>query len=148
MSSYSRIDGPNNCSASGHKLVSYEGDSPEGWRIFPVGFHASLGAGGSATARQDVTIKPQVPFRIKRISVPSDIASDVRIHDLKIGTASQFVAPGYICGTTVSEVAIDTCIETATAMPGIDITLSVENMSAEPMEFCATAFGIARAPGC
>jgi hypothetical protein len=110
-------------------------------RIFPLGFESngSILAGNSAT----ITSRPQVLFRGERLVVPSDIAGDFTVDDVKVGKDSQFVAEGSIPARVLQENAVDVLFQLDTAQISQDITISVTNISGAPRTFRAALIGSA-----
>ena len=79
--------------------------APTKSRRFPLGF-ASVGT-VAATTSATIVSRPQVLFRGERLVVPSDIAGDFTIDDVKVGKDSQFVAEGSIPARALQEDGID-----------------------------------------
>lgn len=110
-------------------------------RIFPLGFESD----GPVASNDSVTItsRPQVLFRGERLVVPSDIAGDFTIDDLKVGKDSQFVAEGSIPARVLQENAVDVLFQLDTAQISQDITISATNIGGAPRVFRAALFGSA-----
>lgn len=107
-------------------------------RRYPLGVvPTSIGAGDTET----IPTTPQNLFRPERLVVPSDIAFDVGITDVKVGNQSQFVETSEVPGTLFSEVAINTGVTFDTAEIGNQISLSVRNKSLSDVEFTAGFVG-------
>lgn len=109
-------------------------------RTFPLGFlsDAAVGAGASVT----VISRPQVLFRGQRLVIPSDIAGDFSLDDVKVGKNSQFVAEGAVPGRVFQENARDVAMILDTAKVSQDISLSVTNISGAARTFRAALFGL------
>lgn len=108
-------------------------------RRFPLGFvsNGTIAAGDSAT----ITSRPQVLFKGQRLVVPSDVAGDFTVDDVKVGKDSQFVAEGAIPARVLQENAVDTAFELDTAQISQDISISVTNIAGAPRVFRAALIG-------
>lgn len=108
-------------------------------RRFPLGFvsNGTIASGDSAT----ITSRPQVLFKGQRLVVPSDIAGDFTIDDVKVGKDSQFVAEGAIPARMLQENAVDVAFELDTAQISQDISVSVTNIAGAPRIFRAGLVG-------
>ena len=74
--------------------------------------------------------------------IPSDIAFDLGVTDLKVGNSSQFVQTTEVPAVLFSEVAINTGVEFDTAEVGNQISVSVRNKDAvNDVTFTAAAVG-------
>lgn len=107
-------------------------------RRYPLGF---LRTSVLAGATSNIPAAPQNLFRPERLVIPSDIAFDFSVTDIKIGNQSQFVQNVAIPGAIFSEVAIDTAVYFDTAEVGNQVTVSVTNNTANPVVFSAAALG-------
>jgi len=107
-------------------------------RRYPLGFvPTSVGAG----ATLNVPGAPQNLFRPERLVIPSDIAFDFGVTDIKVGNTSQFVQNVEVPAALFSEVAINTAVQFDTAEVGNQISISIRNKSAGAVEFTAGAVG-------
>ena len=107
-------------------------------RRFPIGFAVtSVGAGVSTT----IPAAPQNLFRGERPVVPSDIAFDFGIADLKVGNQSQFAQQSEVPAVTFSEVSIDTQMTFDTAEVGNQLSAAVRNKSATAIDWTAAVVG-------
>lgn len=108
-------------------------------RRFPLGFvsNGTILAGDSAT----ITSRPQVLFKGQRLVVPSDVAGDFVVDDVKVGKDSQFVAEGAIPARILQENAVDCYFELDTAQISQDISISVTNIGGAPRTFRAGLIG-------
>lgn len=107
-------------------------------RMYILGFvFLQVGAG----ATQTLTSRPQWPFRPYRLVVPSSIAPLVLINSLNVGQQPAFAADGPVSGETFSEVAWGTHVLLDSASPGIEITMSVTNLSAQALDIRVTMLG-------
>ena len=122
--------------ARGAKMVTQR--KPTSDRRYPLGFvPTSVGAG----ATLNIPGAPQNLFRPERLVIPSDIAFDFGVTDIKVGNTSQFVQNVEVPAALFSEVAINTAVQFDTAAVGNQISISVRNKSAGAVEFTAGAIG-------
>ena len=94
----------------------------------------------------DVTTRPQVVFRPERLFIPSSIAFDFRVIDVRIGQRSQLVAAGALPGAIFSEVSVDVFTHWDTAEVGNEVVLTVTNTAAASRTFEAAMLGGAALP--
>jgi hypothetical protein len=108
-------------------------------RKMPIGFApTSIAAGSSGT----IPGQPQNLFRTERLVIPSDIAFDLGVTDLKVGNQSQFAQSNEVPAVIFSEVAINTGVEFDTAEVGNQISLICRNKDiVNAVEFTAAAVG-------
>lgn len=108
-------------------------------RVFPMGFEspAPIASGDSVL----IIARPQVIFRPEYLRVPSDIAGDFAIDDIKVGKDSQFVAPGPIPARLLQENAIGSRMQMDTAQISQEITVAVTNRSGADRVFAAGMWG-------
>lgn len=107
-------------------------------RRYPLGVVPTTVSAGDTEV---IPTTPQNLFRPERLVVPSDIAFDVGIADVKVGNQSQFVETSEVPGTLFSEVAINTGVTFDTAEIGNQISISVRNKSLGDVEFTAGFVG-------
>lgn len=108
-------------------------------REYPLGFVSAAAVGAGASAR--ITTRPQVPFRIDRLVVPSDLAGLFTIDDVKVGKNSQFAAEGAVPARIFQENGVGVCLKGDTAQISMDVTLSVTNISGAAAFFRAAIIG-------
>lgn len=113
--------------------------APTKLREFSIGFNSTGNVVAGTTA--DITGRPQVPFRGRRLVVPSNIAGFFTIVDVKVGKNSQFVAAGAQHALVFSELGFGVDLHTDTAVPGIDLTLTVNNIGGADLPFRAVLIG-------
>lgn len=107
-------------------------------RRYPLGFTVtSVGAGGTAT----VSALPQNLYRAERLVIPSDIAFDLGVSDIKVGNTSQFAQNAEVPAAIFSEVAIDTHVGFDTAEVGNQISIALRNKTLVAVEFTASLIG-------
>jgi hypothetical protein len=108
-------------------------------RGFPFALKADAvtlaGAPGSVTRR------PQVPIKIKRLVIPSSIASAFDITDIKVGKDSQLVGSDPIPGETFSPTAFGVELNGDTAQVGNDVSISFVNISGAAQQFRCVFIG-------
>lgn len=107
-------------------------------RRYPLGFVPTSVA---TTVTSSIPAAPQNLFRPERLVIPSDIAFDFGVPDVKVGNTSQFVQNVEVPGAIFSEVAIDTGVHFDTAEVGNQISCQVRNKSAVTVEFSAAVLG-------
>lgn len=107
-------------------------------RRYPLGFVPTSVA--TLTAAQ-IPSAPQNLFRPERLVIPSDVAFDFGVRDIKVGNQSQLVQSVEIPGAIFSEVAIDTFVGFDTAMVGNQVSVDVRNKSGGTLEFTAALIG-------
>lgn len=108
-------------------------------REYPLGFVSNAAVAAGASTR--ITTRPQVPFRIDRLVVPSDLAGLFSIDDVKVGKNSQFAAEGAVPARVFQENAVGVCLKGDTAQISMDVTLSVTNISGAASFFRAAIIG-------
>lgn len=107
-------------------------------RRYPLGFTPTAIAAGVTAA---IPASPQNLFRAERLVIPSDIAFDLGVRDIKVGNQSQFAQSAEVPGAIFSEVAINTGVTFDTAEIGNQVSLDARNKSASPVEFSAALIG-------
>lgn len=113
-------------------------------RRLAIGFGPTAFA---ASATADTTSNPQVVFRPERLFIPSDVAFDFVITDVRIGNRSQLVAAGALPGAMFSEVSVDVFTHWDTAEVGNQIVLSATNLIAAARTLRASMLGAAALRG-
>lgn len=108
-------------------------------RRYPLGFvPTTVDAGDSAT----IPAAPQNLFRPERLVIPSDIAFDFGVSDVKVGNQSQFAQSVEVPAAVFTEVSIDTNVTFDTAEVGNQISILVRNKgTTDNLEFTAAAIG-------
>lgn len=114
-------------------------NAPARRRRMPLGFvPTTVAASGIAT----IPAAPQNIFRAERLMIPSDIAFDLGVTDLKVGNQSQFAQSGEVPAVLFSEVAINTGVEFDTAEVGNQVSCAVRNKdTVNDVVFTAAAVG-------
>lgn len=109
-------------------------------REYPLGFPTtSVAAGATAT----VSSQPQVPFRGRRLIVPSDIAGSFLINDIKVGKTSMLPNSNPIPARAFTELGVGVDLNLDTAQISQNISLSIENTSGAALDFNAALIGTA-----
>lgn len=107
-------------------------------RRYPLGVvPTTITSGDTAT----IPTTPQNLFRPERLVIPSDIAFDIGVTDVKVGNQSQFVETSEVPGSLFSEVAINTGVTFDTAEIGNQISVALRNKSLADVEFTAGFVG-------
>jgi hypothetical protein len=115
--------------ASGSMLRSV---SPRSSREYALGL-GSTSVGGSASA--NINVQPQVIFRPERLVVPSNIAVDFLITDIKVGKNSQLVSTGALPAVMFTENAFGVRLKMDTAQISMFVTISVTNQNPAARNF-------------
>lgn len=95
----------------------------------------------SVTTVATIPAAPQNLFRPERAVIPSDIAFDFGVTDVKVGNASQFVQNVEVPAVLFSEVAINTGVYFDTAEVGNQLSIAVRCKTGVATEFCAAFVG-------
>lgn len=107
-------------------------------RRYPLGFVPTDIAAGAAL---QIPASPQNLYRPERLVIPSDIAFDCGVRDVKIGNTSQFVQATEVPGALFSEVAINTGVTFDTAEVGNQVSVDIRNKSTALFQFSAGLVG-------
>lgn len=108
-------------------------------RRYPLGFVPTT---VPAATQLNIPSAPQNLFRAERLIIPSDIAFDFGVRDVKVGNQSQLAQSVEVPGAMFSEVAIDTNVNFDTAEVGNQISIDVRNKTvADAIEFTGSLMG-------
>jgi hypothetical protein len=108
-------------------------------RRYPLGFVPTT-LPASTTAL--IPAAPQNLFCAERLVIPSDIAFDIGVVDVKVGNQSQLVQSVEVPAAMFSEVAIDTHVHFDTAEVGNQISVQARNkLTSGPVDFTAGMIG-------
>lgn len=107
-------------------------------RRYPLGVVPTVITAGT---QSQIPALPQNLFRPERLVIPSDIAFDAGVVDIKVGNVSQFVQSAEVPAALFSEVAINTGVNFDTAEIGNQISATIRNKSASSIEFSAGFVG-------
>jgi hypothetical protein len=108
-------------------------------REYPLGFTSAAAVAAGASSR--IIQRPQVPFRIDRLVIPSDLAGLFVIDDVKVGKNSQFAAEGAVPARIFQENAVGVTLKGDTAQVSMDVVISVTNISGAASFFRAAVIG-------
>lgn len=115
---------------------------PNRGRRLPMGLETKglVAAGSTGDASSD----PQVPFRMERFIVPSDIAAFFRISELSIGADNMLASPSTsLPARGFDEEATQVLMGLDTNDPGTTIDIKVINITLVPYQFTSLALGVA-----
>lgn len=107
-------------------------------RRYPLGFVPTVVAAATSAL---IPSAPQNLFRPERLVIPSDIAFDIGVVDIKVGNQSQLVQSVEVPGALFSEVAIDTNVTFDTAEVGNQVSVQARNKTLAAIEFTAGLIG-------
>lgn len=112
--------------------------SPTRERRYPLGFTPTDIA---TTVTSTIAANPQSLYRPERLIIPSEIAPDLGVVDVKVGTQSQFAQNTEVPAGVFSEVAIDAYVQFDSAEVGNQVYLQIRNKSAGTVNFTAALIG-------
>ena len=99
---------------------------PRNAREYALGLGSTSVAGNSSA---NINVQPQVIFRPERLVVPSHIAPDFLITDIKVGKNSQLVSTGALPAVMFTENAFGVRLKMDTAQISMFVTVSVTNQN-------------------
>ena len=102
------------------------GVPPRNSREYALGL-GSTSVSGSSSA--NINVQPQVIFRPERLVIPSNLAVDFLITDIKVGKNSQLVSTGALPAVMFTEVAFGVRLKMDTCQISMFVTLSVTNQN-------------------
>jgi hypothetical protein len=108
-------------------------------RLFPIGFTSDGVIASLASAV--IVSRPQVLFKGLRLVIPSDIAGDFTIDDLKVGKNSMFASESSLPARCMQEDAWGVYLHLDTAQISQDVSLAVTNISGADRTFRAMILG-------
>jgi hypothetical protein len=108
---------------------------PDAERILPLDA-LSIAAGAS----EAITVAPQEPFRIKRLTT-TESAPGLLIDDFRVGVDPVFVQAGSVPNAAFAPTAVGMKLRTKVAKVGNTITLVVRNPTAAPIDFAGLIVG-------
>ena len=111
---------------------------PRSAREFVIGLGSTALPGLSSA---NIAVQPQVIFRPERIVIPSNLAADFLITDIKVGKNSQLVSPGAIPAVVFVENAFGVRLKMDTAQIAQFITISVTNQNGAARNFQGAIIG-------
>jgi hypothetical protein len=122
----------------GRRAIVREEYTKERGLLLPFG-RATVGAGLTA----DFTANPQVPFRPSSLIIGATAIAGLVVDDIKVGKNSQFVASGAAPAAAFGSDATFKGLKFDTAVPGIDIVITVTDVSAVDNVVSMAMFGVA-----
>jgi hypothetical protein len=108
------------------------GVPPRNAREYALGLGSTSVAGSSSA---NINVQPQVIFRPERLVIPSNLAVDFLITDLKVGKNSQLVSTGALPAVMFTEVAFGVRLKMDTAQISMFVTVSVTNQNPAARNF-------------
>jgi hypothetical protein len=117
---------------------AYKNVEPSKWREAVIGFPLTTIAAGATV---DIPVQPQVIFRGERLTIPSDIAGQIIVQDLKVGKDSQFASVGGVPGRAFDERATGGRLRMDTAQISQQVVLRITNIGGAPVAFNAAITG-------
>jgi hypothetical protein len=108
------------------------GVPPRSAREYALGL-GSTSVSGSSSA--NINVQPQVIFRPERLVVPSNLAVDFLITDIKVGKNSQLVSTGALPAVMFTEVAFGVRLKMDTCQISMFVTISVTNQNPAARNF-------------
>ena len=108
------------------------GIPPRHSREYALGLGSTPVAGNSSA---NINVQPQVIFRPERLVVPSNIAVDFLITDIKVGKNSQLVSTGALPAVMFTETAFGVRLKMDTCQISMFVTISVTNQNGQPKAF-------------
>lgn len=106
--------------------------APRNAREYALGLGSTSVAGSSSA---NINVQPQVIFRPERLVVPSNIAVDFLITDIKVGKNSQLVSTGALPAVMFTENAFGVRLKMDTAQISMFVTVSVTNQNVVARNF-------------
>jgi hypothetical protein len=105
---------------------------PRNAREYALGLGSTSVTGNSSA---NINVQPQVIFRPERLVVPSNIAVDFLITDIKVGKNSQLVSTGALPAVMFTEQAFGVRLRMDTAQISMFVTVSVTNQNVQSRNF-------------
>jgi hypothetical protein len=106
--------------------------------ILPIESATAIAAGVTS----NVTARPQdLAFKPERLIIPSTIAPDFLIVDIKVGNRSQFTQSGNVPGEAFIPNSDDAMVDFDTLQTSQDFVMIVQNISGASRTFRAALFG-------
>ena len=88
-----------------------------------------------------LSAEPQVIFKPYRLVIPSSVAFNFQIHEIKFGKWNLFANGGSVPAAAFIETAEDTDFNGDTVMPSGKITITVQNITNSKVPFTAAMWG-------
>lgn len=123
---------------SSGSLIKRQSPTKSRRTILPIESTVAIAAGATAT----VTARPQdIAFKPERLIIPSTLAPDFLIVDIKVGNRSQFTQSGNVPGEAFLPNAEDSMVDFDTLQTSQDFIMIVQNISGAARTFRAALFG-------
>ena len=106
--------------------------APRNAREYALGLGSTSVSGNSSA---NINVQPQVIFRPERLVVPSNLAMDFLITDIKVGKNSQLVSTGALPAVMFTENAFGVRLKMDTAQISMFVTVSVTNQNPAARNF-------------
>jgi len=114
------------------------GVPPRNSREYALGLGSTSVQGNSSA---NINVQPQVIFRPERLVVPSNLAVDFLITDIKVGKNSQLVSTGALPAVVFTETAFGVRLKMDTAQISMFVTISVTNQNPAARNFQGAIIG-------
>lgn len=109
---------------------------PNQARRYPLGLGITNVLAGATAI---IAVNPQLPFKLMRLSTA---VAGFTIDNIQIGTTSQFVAAGAVPSEIFAPNAIGVDLKGDTAVPGVQIQITVTNTTVAAANFTGALFGL------
>jgi hypothetical protein len=111
-------------------------------RNMVIGFSPKMhGQKVPAGVSANITVNPQVIFKMKKLIIPDDVAKAFDILDIKVGKNSQFATANSVPAEIFAASKGGELVTTDTCHVSMDLTICVLNKSSEPVSFTAAGVG-------
>lgn len=110
---------------------------PSQVRQYPLGFPSTDLSPRSTTT---VSVQPQVPFRGRRLVIPSNIADAIMVEGIYVGRNNMLMGP--VPARAFTELAMGMELTMETAQVSQQVSLRVVNTSDRPLRFDAAIIGV------
>lgn len=126
----------------GRDAVAIEEEPYTRAREYPLGFDSVQLIAAGATL--PVVTQPQIPFRVERLVIPSDIGGLYATEEVSVGKNPQFAATDVaVPARTFDEQAVGVSMRGDTGQVSQNVTLRMNNFGGAPNRFRATIIGTA-----
>jgi len=114
------------------------GVPPRNSREYALGLGSTSVQGNSSA---NINVQPQVIFRPERLVVPSNLAVDFLLTDIKVGKNSQLVSTGALPAVVFTETAFGVRLKMDTCQISMFVTVSVTNQNPAARNFQGAIIG-------
>ena len=114
------------------------GVAPRNSREYALGLGSTSVSGNSSA---NINVQPQVIFRPERLVVPSNLAVDFLITDIKVGKNSQLVSTGALPAVMFTEVAFGVRLKMDTCQISMFVTVAITNQNPAARNFQGAIIG-------